>query len=615
MKTKYFLAIAVLAFSIQISNAQMLGNGTPSSPYQVTTCAELQQVQSNLSAYYVLMNDIDCSQTQTGGGPWGATGFVPIGSDSTTPFTGNFNGHCFAIKNLYINNPTLNNVGIFGFMDSPGKVANVNVINATVIGGDFTGILIGYKHSSTLDTSYTTGTVSGGNYTGGIVGRCGNYQGPTCQITNSFSKAVVSGKNFVGGLVGQIRCFQGGLALLQNCFATGNVSGDTNVGGLSGGSGTYQGGGPEIINSYATGNVTGLYNVGGLSGWVGPYQGGGSTVQRSYATGNVAGTTNVGGLIGNNGPTMGGVSVILSSYAQGNVNGTSNVGGLVGIQTSGGIGWGIDTSYASGKVTGTTDVGGLVGNQTNASVFDTCFWNITINPSLQSIGNAGSYSSIYPSTTAQMQTQATYVGWDFTNTWDITANNYPTFIPLNTSGNCHFPSTLEAAFNYNPYPVCVTDSVHFTDASLGSPTSWSWNFDDVASGHNTSTLQNPSHLFSGFGIYNVTLIATSGANTDTITTPVLVTSCITGSQPLSQSNCNVSVYPNPGNGIFTFSTQNVSANSLLEVYNVLGEKVYSKITSSNSSFTLDLRNQAKGVYFYKLISNSVVEKNGKLVVE
>jgi hypothetical protein len=166
MKTKYLLAFAILGLLFQKSNAQMAGNGTAGNPYQVTTCAELQQLQNNLSAYYVLMNDIDCYQTQVGGGPWTSAGFTPIGADSASSFTGNFNGHCFAIKNLYINNPALNFVGIFGFMDSPGKVANLNVINATVTGGEYTGIIIGCKHSSTMDTCSGSGTVSGGDCTG-----------------------------------------------------------------------------------------------------------------------------------------------------------------------------------------------------------------------------------------------------------------------------------------------------------------------------------------------------------------------------------------------------------------------------------------------------------------
>jgi PKD repeat protein len=302
------------------------------------------------------------------------------------------------------------------------------------------------------------------------------------------------------------------------------------------------------------------------------------------------------------------------------------VGGLVGSQTSTGIGYGIDTSYSTGLVTGTTNVGGFVGNQTNTSVFDTCFWNNTINPSLQSIGNLGSYPSIYPSSTTQMQTQSTYLAWDFTNTWEISPNNYPSFIPLNTIGNCHFPTTLEAAFNYSPIPSCVTDSVFFTDESTDSPTAWNWNFGDISSPNNTSILQNPAHLFSGTGTFYVTLIATAGLQTDSIVTPIIVTNCVTTIQQISRANCNVTVYPNPGNGIFTFIIQNASANSILEVYNVLGEKVYSirmdpfgkshqPSANGYQPIIIDISNQPKGVYFYKLISNSMVEKNGKLVVE
>ncbi len=72
----------------------------------------------------------------------------------------------------------------------------------------------------------------------------------------------------------------------------------------------------------------------------------------------------------------------------------------------------------------------------------------------------------------------------------------------------------------NPPPVadfayeqgCLGDSTLFTDLSLstsGNITSWLWNFGDPASGSlNTSTLQNPGHVFSGLGTYSVQLIAT-----------------------------------------------------------------------------------------------------------
>ncbi|MBE0649008.1 MAG: PKD domain-containing protein [Bacteroidales bacterium] len=48
--------------------------------------------------------------------------------------------------------------------------------------------------------------------------------------------------------------------------------------------------------------------------------------------------------------------------------------------------------------------------------------------------------------------------------------------------------------------------VYFYDQSLGNINSWSWNFDDPASGmNNISTIQNPTHMFSQAGTYNVCL--------------------------------------------------------------------------------------------------------------
>ena len=62
-------------------------------------------------------------------------------------------------------------------------------------------------------------------------------------------------------------------------------------------------------------------------------------------------------------------------------------------------------------------------------------------------------------------------------------------------------------------PVCETRVVSFTDQSVanaGNITGWSWNFGDPASGAlNTSTVQNPTHIFSTAGTYNVTLVVTT----------------------------------------------------------------------------------------------------------
>ncbi|MFN8187625.1 MAG: PKD domain-containing protein [Gaiellales bacterium] len=57
-------------------------------------------------------------------------------------------------------------------------------------------------------------------------------------------------------------------------------------------------------------------------------------------------------------------------------------------------------------------------------------------------------------------------------------------------------------------------AVGFTDTSTGSPTSWSWDFGDPGSPDNTSTLQNPSHVYTVPGVYTVTLTATNDQGSD-----------------------------------------------------------------------------------------------------
>ncbi len=63
-----------------------------------------------------------------------------------------------------------------------------------------------------------------------------------------------------------------------------------------------------------------------------------------------------------------------------------------------------------------------------------------------------------------------------------------------------------ASFTFAPDNPTPNQFVQFTDTSSPTPTSWAWNFGDPASGaNNTSTLQNPSHVYTAVGVYPVTL--------------------------------------------------------------------------------------------------------------
>ena len=63
--------------------------------------------------------------------------------------------------------------------------------------------------------------------------------------------------------------------------------------------------------------------------------------------------------------------------------------------------------------------------------------------------------------------------------------------------------------NFNMSPACQGQATNFTDASTTGGgtaiTGWAWDFGDG----NTSTAQNPSHTYGGFGPYTVTLTVTN----------------------------------------------------------------------------------------------------------
>lgn len=75
--------------------------------------------------------------------------------------------------------------------------------------------------------------------------------------------------------------------------------------------------------------------------------------------------------------------------------------------------------------------------------------------------------------------------------------------------------------------VCVGDPTTFADLSLipvGAISGWLWNFGDPTSGvNNSSSVQNPTHIFSTSGTFNVTLtVFSSNGCTSSIALPALV---------------------------------------------------------------------------------------------
>lgn len=76
---------------------------------------------------------------------------------------------------------------------------------------------------------------------------------------------------------------------------------------------------------------------------------------------------------------------------------------------------------------------------------------------------------------------------------------------------------------------------------------------------------------------------------------------------------NYAIYPNPNNGLFSIESD--LEISTVEVFNTLGVMVYSA-TINTTKTAINLTNQSKGIYFYRLrMSDNTILKTGKIVFE
>ncbi len=199
-----------------------LGSGTEADPYQISTLDQLIFVSENSlywDKHYIQTTDIDASTTSDLSE---GAGFSPIGN-SSTKFTGTYDGQDHTISNLYINRPETSYVGLFGYTIG-ADISNLGLDNCNIEGDNRVGGLVGNQSYSTISNSYSTGQVAGDNYVGGLVGYQSSYT-----ISNSYSTGQVSGDDYVGGLVG----YQS-LSTISNSYSIGAVTGNGNVGGLIG---------------------------------------------------------------------------------------------------------------------------------------------------------------------------------------------------------------------------------------------------------------------------------------------------------------------------------------------------------------------------------------------
>ena len=243
---------------------------------------------------YELLEDLDFD-TDDSGAPnaddayWAdGAGWQPIGGNSNE-FRTIFEGNGHTIRNLFINRPAKDRVGLFGQITGTSThIRRVGLINVDVTGKAYVGGLVGRQTDGHITDCYVTGQVSGKSAVGGLVGYLDSEGG---SITASYATVQVRvsrdrnyGGGHAGGLVGASH------GVITASYATGQVSGSIHVGGLAGITFRKGSGRPASIRSdYATGPVRGGLYTGGL---IGTASNSSSSVRDSYWDTETSGRTN-----------------------------------------------------------------------------------------------------------------------------------------------------------------------------------------------------------------------------------------------------------------------------------------------------------------------------------
>lgn len=266
------------------------GEGTKLDPYQITNADQLKEITEDMSAYYVLANNIDLSDIPS---------WEPIGTEENQ-FTGELDGQGYTIDYMTIEDDGLQDIGLFGYCGRYAKIRNVNLANVNI---DIDRAGQDDKYTSG-DRKPCVGTIAG------TVTKSGDYLN-IFNCTSSGNVAVINCRDiYVGGIIGS-----GGN--ISNCINSNNVyvlsnkgdryeqDGTVQVGGIFGFPGAIWGKVDSCVNYGNVNVISGDYAFcGGICGYEGDIiecknYGNISAETMSHWTGpSYARNCNVGGITG-----------------------------------------------------------------------------------------------------------------------------------------------------------------------------------------------------------------------------------------------------------------------------------------------------------------------------
>ena len=147
--------------------------------------------------------------------------------------------------------------------------------------------------------------------------------------------------------------------------------------------------------------------------------------------------------------------------------------------------------------------------------------------------------------------------------------------------------------------------------------SWEWDFnnDGVIDSYN----QNPTFTYNQEGVYSVALVVSDGTNEDTeIKVDYITVNPVSGDIGLLPINTQLySNHPNPFNPLTNVSFDiKENETGTLTLFNTKGQIIEShQFESGKHNYIWDASNQASGIYFYKLQTQTMTETKKMLLLK
>ena len=173
------------------------GDGSSGNPYLINSASELAQLATDVNGgerYNNMYFKQTANITLT-------SAWTPIGTDSSHPFKGHYDGGGFTISGLTVSG-SYQYAGLFGFITSdndkgfqiPTELKNINIVNCNIDvssagqGNGMAGGIAAYVSRFNMSNCKVSGTIKGYGYAAGLIGQAGSF----CTMNGCFADVTVS---------------------------------------------------------------------------------------------------------------------------------------------------------------------------------------------------------------------------------------------------------------------------------------------------------------------------------------------------------------------------------------------------------------------------------------